>query len=295
MKHDEENLGIIDELRRSYHSDLMASVWGFHGQDKLPSNADRGSVISKRLAGYMLEIAEGPTNNPLRSQSAGLKFTEVTRDFLERTFAALSHLRPGNWRFSTTTGSLGITAFDQYAHLAVLKAFLDSNRQNDEFRSAFSSDYLVHPDIVVTRSPISDAEVNAQDTLVNPSRQSAHLTPLRSNNTGGREILHASVSCKWTIRSDRAQNTRTEALNLIRNRKGNTPHIVVVTGEPMPTRLASIALGTGDIDCVYHMALIELQRAVEISNDESQKDMLDTLVNGRRLRDISDLPFDLAI
>lgn len=46
--------------------------------------------------------------------------------------------------------------------------------------------------------------------------------------------------------------------NLIRNRKGNLPHIVVVTGEPMPARIASLALGTGDIDCVYHFALYEL-------------------------------------
>lgn len=29
--------------------------------------------------------------------------------------------------------------------------------------------------------------------------------------------------------------------------------------------------------------------------DESQMEMLDMLVEGRRLRDISDLPFDLAI
>ncbi|MBN1975836.1 MAG: restriction endonuclease, partial [Anaerolineae bacterium] len=33
------------------------------------------------------------------------------------------------------------------------------------------------------------------------------------------------MSCKWTIRSDRGQNPRTEVLNLIRNRKGHLPHI----------------------------------------------------------------------
>ena len=79
----------------------------------------------------------------------------------------------------------------------------------------------------------------------------AELTPLRSANSLV-PILHASVSCKWTIRSDRSQNARTEGLNLVRNRKGPTPHIVVVVGEPLPARIASIAFGTGDIDCVYH-------------------------------------------
>ncbi|RME01738.1 MAG: restriction endonuclease, partial [Calditrichaeota bacterium] len=107
--------------------------------------------------------------------------------------------------------------------------------------------------------------------------------------------LHASISCKWTLRSDRAQNSRTEALNLIRNRKGHLPHIVAVTAEPTATRIASLALGTGDIDCVYHFALNELKTAILAIEDESQADMLNMLIEGRRLRDISDLPFDLAI
>lgn len=112
---------------------------------------------------------------------------------------------------------------------------------------------------------------------------------------GGKKILHASISCKWTIRSDRSQNSRTEALNLIRNRKGNLPHIVVVTAEPLPGRLASIALGTGDIDCVYHFALSELQKTVENSGQEDSIEILNTMIEGRRLRDLTDLPFDLAI
>lgn len=107
--------------------------------------------------------------------------------------------------------------------------------------------------------------------------------------------LHASISCKWTLRSDRSQNARTEALLLIRNRKGHIPHIAVVTGEPMPTRIASIALGTGDIDCVYHFALHELREAVRDMKDEAAIESLTMMIEGRRLRDISDLPFDLAL
>ena len=124
----------------------------------------------------------------------------------------------------------------------------------------------------------------------------AKLTPLRQANIDGpKAILHASISCKWTLRSDRAQNSRTEALNLIRNRKGKLPHIVAVTAELTTTRIASLALGTGDIDCVYHFALDELRSAILEIDDESQMDMLNILVDGRRLRDISDLPFDLAV
>ena len=44
-----------------------------------------------------------------------------------------------------------------------------------------------------------------------------------------------------------------------------------------------------------YFALPELIRAVDESGNESQKEMLDMLIEGRRLRDIADLPFDLAI
>lgn len=97
------------------------------------------------------------------------------------------------------------------------------------------------------------------------------------------------------MRSDRAQNSRTEALNLIRNRKGNLPHIVVVTGEPMPARIASLALGTGDIDCVYHFALYELIEAVKEIGAEDAIEMLNVLIEGKRIKDISDLPMDLSV
>ena len=82
---------------------------------------------------------------------------------------------------------------------------------------------------------------------------------------------------------------------MIRNRKGLTPHIVVVTGEPLPSRLSSLALGTGDIDCVYHFALYELIDAVKDTGAEESIEILKILVEGKRLRDISDLPLDLAI
>ena len=124
--------------------------------------------------------------------------------------------------------------------------------------------------------------------------ESAGRTVLRKVNGGG-SILHASVSCKWTLRSDRSQNSRTEALNLIRNRKGHLPHIVAVTAEPMPSRIASIALGTGDVDCVYHFALTELKEAIEHIGSEDSSELIRTMIEGNRLKDISDLPLDLAV
>ena len=151
-------------------------------------------------------------------------------------------------------------------------------------------DYIVKPDIVICRKPVADEEINANQILLTDDATATH-TPLRYANSQA-NIMHASVSCKWTIRSDRSQNARTEGLNLVRNRKGKTPHIVVVVGEPLPGRVASLAYGTGDIDCVYHFALRELTEAA--SDNDSEAELLNVLVEGRRLRDIGDLPFDLA-
>lgn len=72
-----------------------------------------------------------------------------------------------------------------------------------------------------------------------------------------------------------------------------------VTGEPLPSRIASLALGTGDIDCMYHFALYELTEAVEeyayANGREDIVEQLDTLIAGKRLKDISNLPLDLCL
>ena len=70
---------------------------------------------------------------------------------------------------------------------------------------------------------------------------------------------------------------------------------MVVTAEPTPNRLVSIALGTGDIDCVYHFALYELQATVKKLGMDQAAELLSVMVNGKRLKDISDLPLDLAV
>jgi len=74
------------------------------------------------------------------------------------------------------------------------------------------------------------------------------------------------------------------------------PNIVAVTAEPLPMRIASLALGTGDLDCVYYIALDELKTVCgELPGCEDQAEMLFIMINGDRLRDVSDLPFDLAV
>lgn len=297
-----ENAAIpaIEELRARYHKKLQEQVWYFTrkrdtktgGSKDVPSNAGQGSRVSVALATALLEGAAGGSHPMKPGQTSGMNFRDLTKDFIAQSLELLSHVRPGPWVYDVERP---IHFYDQYRDLAVLQEILDRHKHIRELRTAFGPDYIIKPDIVVGRCPLRDDEINEHQVLVQEDQQLANLTPLRAVNNDGHPILHASISCKWTLRSDRAQNARTEALNLLRFRKGSVPHIVVVTGEPMPTRLQSLALGTGDVDCVYHMALYELQQAVETVQDESQAEVLHTLVAGRRLRDISDLPFDLAV
>jgi len=225
-------------------------------------------------------------------QTSGNRFEDFTKDFLENCFKVLAHIRPGEWIYSTN--QTDISRFEQYEHLAHIDEKIKGDK---DLSTALGRDYIIKPDIIVAKSSISDSKFNENGEIIDKEDSISTLTPLRVGNLKNQDtkILHASISCKWTIRSDRSQNTRTEALNLIRNRKGNLPHIVAVTAEPLPTRIAALALGTGDLDCVYHFALDELRNAIDAADNEDQKDMLDQMVDGKRLRDISDLPFDLAI
>lgn len=276
--------GKIDVLRQSYHQRICRDVLRKNAEG-IPNNADRNSAVSARLGKGLvdnigIEVKEGT----LPGQTAGRLFEEATRDFLREAFGLLSHLRQGEWEFSLG-GNIG--DYEQYMHLSDLQRLVDENK---ELRIVFG-DYIVKPDIVVSRKPVTDSKINEREVLLADDGTAVH-TPLRRKNSEV-DIMHATISCKWTIRSDRSQNARTEGLNLVRNRKGKTPHIVVVVGEPLPGRIASLAYGTGDIDCIYHFALRELIDAA--SGSDSEAELLKTLVTGRRLRDISDLPFDLAV
>ena len=220
----------------------------------------------------------------------GNNFEKCVEGFLVESFLALQEFRPGKWQIFQVGSRNGneISQFSQYSHLKEIAEVLAKNRA---LAASLGNEYSISPDIIIARELITDVEFNKDRLLLDASV--AQAADLRAG-LGKLPLLHASVSTKWTLRSDRAQNARSEALNLIRNRKGRTPHIVLVTGEPTPSRLASIALGTGDMDCVYHFALYELVEAAQKLNNDEALSMLDILINGKRLKDISDLPFDLA-
>jgi hypothetical protein len=282
------------EARRSFHAALLKSVLTINTSG-VASNADKGSKISIEIARRITDkIGVASQGARLAGQMSGNQFEQVVEEYLKKTFLKLEHLRPGQWKVSRVTGrgnTASVANYEQYAHLAALK---EAANKDPQLASALGNEYMISPDVIITRMPEDDTNINKPNKVF-VDDYSVQYASLRNRNNS-LPILHASISCKWTLRSDRAQNARTEGLNLVRNRKGRLPHIVVVTGEPSPARIASLALGTGDIDCVYHFALPELAEAVkECLNQEEIEQLLMIMIDGKRLRGISDLPLDLAI
>jgi len=295
-------MGLITEERRRFHeivtSDLLVldSVILKSGPQKgehvdCASNADKDNTASRFIANHIANSLNARNAKKLEGQTAGHRFERYVAEFLERTFSTLEILRPGEWRILVSGSRTGteISKFEQYQHTDVLQHL----SENDEvLKASLGNDYVISPDVVISRERVPDDQINSNLQIVDAATARAAMIRKSVAETA---VLHASVSCKWTMRSDRAQNSRSEALNLIRNRKGRCPHIVAVTAEPTPSRLSSLALGTGDLDCVYHFALYELVEAVGDLGQSEAESLLKTMIDGKRLKDISDLPLDLAI
>lgn len=229
------------------------------GESGLPNVSDKNSTTSKAISEKLLELLDLPAPGFKPSKAPG---KELERAVARHLQGELSRLDPTE-RWDVQVKGNPLTDFAQYRHLADLEDAVKRDASGT-LRIVVGADYLVEPDVTVAR--------------------------LREPHP----VLHASVSCKWTIRSDRAQNARIEARGLLGNRKGRAPHITVVTAEPLPSRLASLGFGTGDFDAVYHICFKELEEAVQLVGNENEQKALKVLIGGDRLRDYNCLASVLA-
>ncbi|MBE7955368.1 NgoMIV family type II restriction endonuclease [Microbacterium oxydans] len=106
--------------------------------------------------------------------------------------------------------------------------------------------------------------------------------------------MHVGVSAKWSLRTDRAQDCISQGARLATQRRGPMPHFAVLTMEPRPAMLRILADGSGAIDCVYHLDLPALTRAIEAvastkGTNWSPKRTFDRLLQQGRIRDYEDL------
>jgi len=240
---------------------------------------NRVSCLIARDFANRLQAQQGITiqEGPLRTEP-GTQLQNVIRDWLN------TEIRNRGLQESMEAAcNEPLDRFYQYQHLEELRRLIH-NDSTGELEIVLGSDYVVKPDVVVEQKHRPWRDLVVQEDLI--IRQSSH------------RFLHASVSCKWTIRSDRVQNVRLEAANIVRKRRGRTPHFVCVTCEPFPLRLAAVAGGDGDLDCTYHLDLQTLWSVVnELASSDrpfvSHKNKLELLIRARKLRPLSELPQDI--
>jgi hypothetical protein len=216
----------------------------------VPNFADVDNAESMRIGAGVLDhllVARDVVSDVPKDPGGPLE--QEVRDHLAKQLPCLHPDR--TWMVSR--GAI-ITQFDQYEHLSKVAELV---RANPELRITVGMDYLIKPDVTVALGKVTTAS--------------------------GLPPLHAAISCKWTIRSDRVQNIRHECLQMIRHRRGRQPHLVTVTAEPLPSRLASIARGTGEVDAVYHVAFDALNASVSENANSEQQEAWREVVGQRRL------------
>ena len=258
------SMALIETNRHALLTGLCESILGLRANGA-PTMADADSAYSMAIGAALVRRLDRDGLSPKKdlavvAQTAGATFTAFLAKYLQATFAdGLGEFRPGRWTvLPETNANLGA----QYHHLQLLKDLAEKSElldhldaiQRHQIQAILYGDYSVKPDILILRDPEDQGTLVAAGVIDSQSR-AARRSDLRRDGDSRRPSVHASVSCKWTIRSDRAQNIRTEAFQLIRQRRGPMPHMVVVTCEPLPSRLAAVARGTGEVDFVYHVAL----------------------------------------
>ena len=281
-----------NDIRKEYHEAVCTELISYrHGSD-VPSFVDEASTTGVELGRWVIsKLSCGIGRKEPRSDMVEQRFTELTREFIRHSLTLLGQPIVGEWIVSTTGVEMAVDAFGRRTTVPDIQRVLAGYPR---LRTELNRYCLIAPDIIVARRV-------RRDNLTNPGRNSpfhekeVQPATISHKDTVHECLLHAIISCNWTVRGNRDERTPTEVLNLFRDRKGHTPHIMAVTFEPLPTRLASIALGTGDLDCLYHVALGELLEAIDEVGNSDHKEVVQDLVQGRRLRDISDLPVDLAI
>lgn len=249
------------------HHALTLLGWRSIGQRRVPNTADSASEVSMTIAARVLDVLGAEDLGLTPDISSGRPLEQaVAADLAEQLTMDPVAVTRG---IHVSAEPRLVTEFLQYAHLRELDHLAKSS---PELRVTLGTDYLIRPDVVLSLPG---------RTVLEPP------------------FLHAVVSCKWTIRSDRVQNIRHEYNLLMRHRRERLPHLVTVTAEPLPTRLASIARGTGEVDATYHIAFDALAQSIRELNasgriSREQLEAWEEAVGQGRIRPYSQLADTLA-
>lgn len=241
------------------------------GSTRIIANvADSGSAESIAIAEAMFTAAG--VRSPTTPTVSDSEFERMVRTNLQVELAAAGS--------SMVVGQGSIRRYNQYLHLERLDQIIKADATGT-LSAEIGRDYMISADVIVHRDPVPVPSLSASVLSAIHARWPSSNPPILDQFLA--PFLHAAISLKWTIRSDRVQNIRHEAVIMSRARRSRQPHIVVVTLEPLPSRLASIARGTGEVDAVYHVCFEELWDATMNVGGAGQQAVLEELVSQGRL------------
>lgn len=272
---------------------FAAALCGYRASGA-PNTSDNNDPQSKELGHELFTQLRVPPGKPE---------TPDTGSALEReAWADLNTHRPD----LAIRRSRLVADFAQYRHLAVLPAFSRKYRpvsKSFDELLGIAADIPSSPATTRLRRVLRNNATRyaMQDELTNQMlREMPEEAMLRVDLTVSSPAtvpdphMYVGVSAKWSLRTDRAQDCISQGARLAAQRRGAMPHFAVLTMEPRPAMLRILADGSGAIDCVYHLDLPALIRAIDVVASRKRgswrpKQTFDRLLQQGRIRDYDDL------
>lgn len=266
-----------------------------------PNTSDASNALSVEIGEALFAIlGVERTTEPVEDEPTGGVFARrVVEDLIEQV---------GHIDDLAVVPERRLYAFEQYRHVGALQELRQGssvgfnrawNRLAKYVRRTTPATNLEHVESLI-------AEVEAQselqatrlkalvDELGDESLLGLDVTVSRTEDERFLPHLEVGLSLKWSLRTDRAQDCRSQGAKMSALRRGRMPHFAALTMEPRPYMLNLLGGGSGDVDCVYHLDLPSLTRAVEevyVGSPQRLKgrDMFRRLVDQHRLKDYEDL------
>ena len=264
-----------------------------------PNTSDSNDAGSVEWGHALFNELGVPSGAPAAPQIGELMESGVARDLLaRRPDLAIGTSRPAR-------------DFEQYRHLAVFRDFQRRYQTPsvgiiEKVRRGMNEAADPHVESALEAALQGLLQSEANDELVTSlldqmPEESLLRIDITAADTYPNGRLLVALSSKWSLRTDRAQDCVSQGAKLSSLRRGHMPHYAVVTMEPRPAMLRLIAAGSGNVDCVYHLALPELRRAAAAiesrrgSEAWAPRRTLERLVEQGRVRDYSDLCREITL
>lgn len=273
---------------------FAVDLCGYRAKTGAPSTSDAGDPGSIEWGHALFEELGVPRDKP-ELKNIGTQLEDAALAYLLTIAPQLVMRRSQSIRQFAQYQHLG--AYQQFQNeyrgpsqsLSDVEAYLEGLTKSRERTGALRS----------LRKAIKAADADHQvvlELIAATAEESLLKLDLTIADADATPRLLLAASCKWSLRTDRAQDCITQGNKLAAMRRGSLPHFAVLTMEPRPAMLRLLAYGSGAVDCVYHVALPDLRRAAlkldqrkGTKSAREQRESLERMVAQGRLRDFDAL------